>query len=212
MRRFRIMTLAIAAVLALGTAFAATASAKKANLVLREGGEHLYEGLDPALSVGDPVEASFETALGGCATQSPILGEVRENGLPTDIIHGVEGHEGEETTCTDEYEGKVDHFGLEVLELSLSSKGKVKLAAFMHIEIYGMFGSGTACEYHFTLRKAKAAFQVPALGKAGDAVVTGVAKSEGKHANKACPKKEDPTFTLTLADNGGFPLETTLEG
>ena len=74
-----------------------------------------------------------------------------------------------------------------------------------------MFGSGTECDYRFTLRKAKATFQVPALGKAGNAVVTGVAKSEGKHANKACPKKEDP-HSRTLADNGGFPLETTLEG
>ena len=212
MRRLKIMGLALVAVLAVGALSATAASAKKANLVLREGGEHPYEGLDPVLPVGASVETSFETTLGGCATQSPILGEVRENGLPTDAIHGLEGHEGEEASCADEYEGKIDHFGLEVLELSLSSKGKVNLAAFMRIAIYGVFGSGTECDYHFTLRKAKATFQVPALGKAGNAVVTGVAKSEGKHANKACPKKEEPTFTVTLTDNGGFPLETTLEG
>jgi len=212
MRRFRIAGLVLVAALMLGALSASAASAKKANLVLREGGEHPYEGLDPVLSVDAPVGTSFETTLGGCATQSPIPGEVRENGLPTDTIHGLEGHEIEEASCTDEYEGKSDHLHLEVEEVSLSSKGKVNVEAFMRIAIYGMFGSGTGCEYSFTLRKAKATFQVPALGKAGEAIVTGVAKSEGKHTNKACPKKEEPTFTLTLTDNGGFPLETTLEG
>ncbi len=212
MRRFRVVGLVLVAALMLAAVSAAAASAKKANLVLREGGEHPYEGLDPVLPVDAPVGTSFETTLGGCATQSPIPGEVRENGLATDSIHGLEGHEVEEASCTDEYEGKSDHLYLEIDEVALSSKGKAKLAANMAIAVYGMFGAGTGCEYSFTLRKAKATFQVPALGKAGEAVVTGVAKSEGKHTNKACPKKEEPAFTLTLADNGGFPLETTLEG
>ena len=48
---------------------------------------------------------------------------------------------------------------------------------------------------HVRARKAKGTFQVPALGTAGTAVVKGTAKSEGHHVNKACPKKEDPTFT-----------------
>ena len=212
MRRLKAVGLVVVAVLGVGAMAVAPAGAAKANLVLREGGEHLYEGLDPVLATGAPIGTSFETTLGGCATQSPIPGEVLENGLPTDTIHGLDGHEVEEASCTDEYEGKSDNLQLEVVDISLSSKGKVSLKAFMSIAIYGVFGSGTECDYSFTLRKAKATFQVPALGKAGKAVVTGVAKSEGKHANKACPKKEEPTFTVTLTDNGGFPLETTLEG
>ncbi len=212
MSRFTILGLALLAVLAFGALSASVASAKKANLVLREGGEHPYEGLDPVLPVGAPVETSFETELGGCATPTPFPGEVVENGLPTDTVRDFESGAVQEASCTDEYEGKRDQLNLELDELSLSSKGKVKIKASMDIAIYGMFGSGTGCDYIFTLRKAKASIQVPAPGKAGEAIVTGVAKSENKHANKACPKKEEPTFTLTVADKGGFPLETTLEG
>ena len=163
------------------------------------------------LPVGAPVETSFETELGGCATPTPFPGEVVENGLPTDTVRDFESGAVQEASCTDEYEGKRDQLNLELDELSLSSKGKVKIKASMDIAIYGMFGSGTGCDYIFTLRKAKASIQVPAPGKAGEAIVTGVAKSENKHANKACPKKEEPTFTLTVADKGGFPLETTLK-
>ena len=54
MRRFRIMGLVLVAVLAVGAMSASVASAKKANLVLREGGEHLYEGLDPVIPTGGP--------------------------------------------------------------------------------------------------------------------------------------------------------------
>ena len=46
MRRLKAVGLVVVTVLGVGAMAVAPAGAAKANLVLREGGEHLYEGLD----------------------------------------------------------------------------------------------------------------------------------------------------------------------
>jgi len=214
MRRFRIVGLAFVAVLTVGAMSASAASAAKPNLVLREGGEHLYEGLDAAVPVGAPVEMSFETALGGCATTSPIIGEMKANSAPLDAAFVEVGKQQEGVPCSDEYEGNSDHMSVALAEVPLSSKGTVKkIKGSLTIIIWGPYGSEKECGYGFnSLTNAKGTIELPAPGKAGEAIVKGTAHSVGSHQNKACPKKEDITFTLTLADNGGYPLETTLEG
>ncbi len=218
MRRFKIMGLALVAVLAIGGMSASAASAKKANLVLREGGEHLYEGLDPVVPLGAPVEMSFETPSGGCATTSPIVGEMKANSTPLDAVFDENNgfKATEEVLCSDELEGHQDEMTVTLDEIPLSSKGTVKkIKGNLGLEIWGPYESGLAyrCGYSFnSLTNAKGTIQLPAPGKAGEAIVKGTAHSVGSHENKACPKKDEITFTLTLADNGGFPLETTLEG
>ncbi len=213
MRRIEVVGLVLVAVLAIGAMFAGTASAKKANLVLREGGEHFYEGLDPVVPVGGPVELSFETSFGGCATTGPILGEIKTNSSPLDPIV-IEGGPSAETLCSDEYEGNTDKMSVKLAEVPLSSKGTVKkILGGLDFNIWGPYGSEKECGYTFdSFHNAKGTFELPEAGKAGEAIIKGTAHSVGKHQNKACPKKETITFTLTLADNGGFPLETTLEG
>ena len=86
MGRLKTMGLAVVMVLAIGAISVAPAGAAKANLVLREGGEHPYEGLDPVLATRAPFEVSFETELGGCATTSPVEAEMHENSLPEDTV------------------------------------------------------------------------------------------------------------------------------
>ncbi len=70
----------------------------------------------------------------------------------------------------------------------------------MGIETQNPFGE---CGYGFKLKNAT--FPVP-----GGAVLKGTAKGKPGQNAKACPKQVETAFTLTLADNGGFPLETTL--
>ncbi len=213
MRRVQIMGFLVTALLALALVSASTASAKKANLVLREGGEHPYEGQDPAVPIGAPVETSFEAALGGCATTRPIVGEMTANGTPLDTISfNPESENEEEVPCLDEYEGIKDSMRLVDTGVSLSSKGKVKLKGGVFIAIEGPYGSEPECGYSFPLSKAKGTLQLAAPGMAGEAVVKGSVRSSGGHSNKACPKKEETVFTMAVADNGGNVLETTLEG
>ncbi len=216
MGRFKIMGLALAVVLAVGALSATSADAAKANLVLREGGEHLYEGLDPVLADGAPIEASFQTPLGACETTKPIVGEMKANSSPLVAFYTSPGggKQEAETSCADEYEGIKDEMSLLLQEVPLSSKGTVKkIKGSLIIIIWGPYGSEKECGYSFnSLTNAKGTIQLPAPGKASEAVVKGTMHSVGSHQNKTCPKKETITFTLTLADNGGFPLETTLEG
>ena len=123
MRRFKVVGLALVAVLAIGGMSASAASAKKANLVLGEGGEHLYEGRDPVVPVGAPVETSFEAALGDCATTRPIVGEMTANSAPLDASSSnPESENEEEVPCLDEYEGIKDSMRLVDTGVSLSSK------------------------------------------------------------------------------------------
>ena len=214
MRRTGIMGLVLVAALAAGAMLAGTACAKKANLVLREGGEHLYEGLDAVVPVGGPVELSFETSFGSCATASPLVGEIKANSSPLDTVFVQVGQQYAETACGDEYEGNRDKMSVALEDVPLSSKGTVKkLIGGLNFNIWGPYGAEQECGYSFdNFKNAKGTIELPAAGKAGKAIVKGTAHSTGKHQNKACPKKETITFTLTLADNGGFPLETTLEG
>lgn len=209
MRRLKMTMLVLGVLLTIVAMCATGASAMKANVVLREGGEHLYEGLDPVLAVGAPVEASVSISLGACSTTTPLIGEVHANDLSTDVLlFETEGNaQREEGSCSDESEGKKDSYKLALREVALSAKGKAKLRGSMTLLIYD-----PECDYEYgTFAKAKATFQVPSPGKAGEAIVKATAKSEN-HPPKTCPKKAEASFTITLADNGGYPLETTLEG
>jgi len=205
---------------------AGQASATKPRLVLREGGPHLHEGLDPAVPDGAWVEVSLETELGGCSTTGPaaqempeyepLAGEIRENDTSTVLVDTA----SERAPCSDEYEGKRDEFeiGTEpsgAPSIELSAKGKeVRFLWDLHIFVWGPYGPQSKCSYAFQLLKAKSTFPVPAPGAAGSAVVKGTVKSVGHQEppDKLCPKKQSIAFTVTLADNGGYPLETTLEG
>jgi len=195
---------------------ASVASASKPKLVLREGGPHLYEGLDPALPEGALVEERFETALGGCSTTTPSRGTVVDNDAVEDLVRT----ETQRMSCGDEYEGKRDEFEFSSDWVELEAKGKLvrfgpePSNAGLEIVLWGPYGPGSKCRYHFSLIKTKTSFPVPAPGSAGSAVLSATAKSIGHQEppNKLCPKKEAIAFTVTLADNGGYPLETTLEG
>ena len=193
---------------------AGTAGARKANLVLREGGEHLYQGLDPVVPVGGLVVLSFETSFGDCATTSPLVGELEANSSPLDTVFVQVGQEYAETVCGDEYEGHTDKMSVALSEVPLSSKDTVKkIKGGLNVLLWGPYGTEEECGYNFdNFKSAKGTIQLPAPGKAGEAIVTGTVHSAGRPQDKACPKKETINFTMTLADNSGFPLETTLEG
>ena len=122
------MGLVLAVVLAVGAMSAGAADAKKPNLVLREGGEHPYEGLDPILADGAPIEASFETPLGACKTTKPVVGELGANSSPLVAFYTEPGggKQTAETSCADEYEGIEDEMSLLIQEVPLSSKGTVR--------------------------------------------------------------------------------------
>jgi hypothetical protein len=210
MHRFRILGLAFAAVLAAGLLSAGGASAAKQVLVLREGGEHLYGGLDPVLPVGAEVEFSLEVALGGCA-MTPIV-VTAGNSAKKDPVALDERLKEEDRklplggTCLGEYEGKKD--SIEAYpkgELALSTNGAAKIRlVVVGVDTQNSFGE---CSYGFDLKKAT----FPIGGGAGETVIKGTAKGKGGKGNvKTCPKKVETAFTMTLADNGGFPLEATL--
>ncbi len=213
MRRFKIMGLTLVAVLAVGAMSASAASAAKAKLVLREGGGHSYEGLDPIVPGAATVEASLEVALGDCA-MTPIAAEMADNSSDKDSVDlTTRLHEEHKMnpvgTCLGEYEGKPDTMEIHLSSgLSLYSKGTAKTKAFVGVETQNAFGE---CGYGFDLKNAT--FQLPTTGSAGEAVLKGTATGKGAKSNiKACPKKVETAFTMTVADNGGFPLEATLEG
>lgn len=206
MRGVRLVLLVLVSMLVMLVVAAASASAKKANLVLREGGAHLYEGLDPAVPVGAPVEVSFRTEVGDCSPTFPAT--MAENGLRTDTVL-INEFEPEPMPCSGEYEGKQDQLEFGWGEVEVSSKGKVKVDSVFNLYLWGPVGE---CRYAFALYKAKITIPVPAPGTAGSAVVNDTIKSFVRPSNKLCPKKQEVPFSITLSDNGGYPLETTLEG
>ncbi len=215
MRRFGVTALALTVALVVGASFTSGALAKKQKpiLVLREGGEHPYEGLDPVLAEFAPVEASVEiTFAGGCATTTPIPGSVEENsGAKSDLI-GFRAQEKErepiEAPCLGEYEGKHDTmFAFAGRKLVLTTRGAAAWMMALSVETQNSFGP---CLYAFGIKKM--AFPVPAPGRAGEAVLKGTAKSGKATGARQCKVKQETAFTISLADNGGRPLETTLEG
>jgi hypothetical protein len=215
MRGFGIIALALSAALAVtGALFTGGALAQqKPALVLREGGEHPYEGMDPILAKGAPVEASIETSFaGGCATTTPIPGEITENSsVKSDSIGLVRKKQPDtEATCSGEYEGKHDTMSVVPSgQLTLSPKGTGVWGGAMKIVIETQNSFGP-CGYLFGIKKVT--FQPPAPGAAGKAVVSGTAKAKSGPGAKQCRVKQEAAFTFTVADDGGHPLETTLEG
>jgi hypothetical protein len=214
MRRFGVTALALTAALVLiGTSFTGWALAKKQKplLVLREGGEHPYEGLDPVLAEGAPVETSIEVGLGGCATTTPIPATIGGNSnAKSDWIDFVKEKLPQEVACRGEYEGRHDVMSLHVgATLALSPKGTAVWGGKMAVgvETQNSFGP---CSYLFGLKKM--AFQPPPPDAAGEAVVKDTLKSGTGSGAKQCKAKQEAAFTITVADDDGFPLETTLEG
>ncbi len=214
MTRLKIMGLALTVGLAVGAVSASAANAKPANLVLREGGEHLYEGLDPVVPGGGEVEVSLEVTFVNCA-MTPIVADIEGNSSKKDLVDLTRRlHEEDKMnpvgTCLGEYEGKRDTVEFHLTPgLTLFSNGTAKLTSLVGVETQNSFGE---CGYDFKLKDAT--FQLPEAGSAGETVLKGPARGTSAKSNnkKRCPRSEETAFTLTLADNGGFPLETTLEG
>jgi len=208
MRRTMILGMVLIAAATGAAAWTGGAIAAKQNLVLREGGEHPYEGLDPAIPVGAFVETTVEAAgFGGCGTTRPIVGELTANSTKTDAVFFSSSSENlEHAPCHDEYDGEKDTMTVILSEFTLSTKGKAKLKMSLSVETHNSFGP---CGYSFSIKKAT--FPVPAPGQAGQAVLKGTTHSSGQHSTKQCKVKEETAFTIILADNAGFPLETTLD-
>jgi hypothetical protein len=199
--------------LALTAMSAGVAAAEKPVLVLREGGEHLYEGLDPVVAEGAHVEVSVEVTFGGgCATAVPFVGAIETNNSKDDTVTfrvGKVEPPGVEVPCGGEYEGKHDimfvHPGR---KLVLNDRGEAAAKTPLAVETQNAFGP---CLYIFGLKKMT--FPMPTPSIAGETVLTGMAKSAGRGSGaKACKVRQETTVTITVADNGGHPLETTLEG
>jgi hypothetical protein len=206
MGRFKIVGLVVALVLAAGAMSASAATAKQ-TLVLREGGLHEYLGMDAALAKNAPVEAIFTVPLGECAAHAPSYG-LNNASTKDPIAFEARVWNG---SCQGEYEGNRDQLEAVVTGITLMRNGTAKLSdAQLGIHVWSAeYAEG--CQYYFKLHTAT--FKVPSLGTAGEAVLTATAKPFGERALKpVCRTKPAPGVTITLADNGGYPLETTLEG